>query len=130
VLQTTKIRTRLSHDLGIESSAAQKMGLPYGSTIPWIAEIPDFGAHIEQGLGGFPGEFEVPDLMGDHQFDRTLMIQKMSGDTGLSQRAIKRWLSQKEVELHHAGGTIIQIVPKKIHGLRYSGSARQLRKRK
>ncbi|QNA82920.1 LysM peptidoglycan-binding domain-containing protein [Sphingomonas sp. So64.6b] len=111
----------------LSDNAAANMGLPRGSTIPWKEGVPDFGAHVVPGPGGLPGKFEVPGLTGDHGADRTLMLQQMSRETGLSQRAIQRWLSTENVALHHAGGDAVQIVPEAVHGLHHSGGAQQLR---
>ncbi len=111
----------------LSDNAAAKMGLPIGSTIPWKKGIPDFAAHVVPGPQEYPGEFDVPGLIGDHNVDRSLILQKISNDTGLSKREIQRWLTVNDVRLHHLGGNTVQKVPKKIHDLHHSGGAQQLR---
>jgi hypothetical protein len=111
----------------LSDNAATAMGLPRGSVVPWREGIPDFGSYTVQGPEGIPGTFNVRGLVGDAATDRQLIIKQMASESGLSQRAIQRWLSKNDVNLHHAGGDAVQIVPSRVHSLHHSGGAQQLR---
>ena len=111
----------------LTDEAADALGLSRGSTIPWQQGIPNFAAHAVPGPGGLPSSFDVPGLTGNHAADRTLMLQHMSANTGMTQREIQRWLSTNNVRLHHSGGDAVQIVPANVHSLHHSGGAQQLR---
>jgi hypothetical protein len=111
----------------LADDAAAAMGVPRGTSVPWREGIPDFGAHAVPGPGGIPSTFSVPGLTGAHAADRTLMLQQMAAQSGMSQRAVQQWLSTNNVRLHHSGGQAVQIVPAPIHGLHHSGGAQQLR---
>ncbi len=111
----------------LSAEAADAMGLPRGSSIPWRKGIPDFHDYAVSGPGGIPSSFSVPGLAGEHAADRILILQYMAAKSGMSQREIKRWLSTNNVRLHHVGGDAVQIVPANVHSLHHSGGAQQLR---
>lgn len=111
----------------LSDDAAAAMGLPRGATVPWREGIPDFSAYAVPGPAGVPSTFSVAGLTGAHGADRTLMLQKLAAQSGMSQRALKQWLAAKNVRLHHAGGEAVQIVPAPIHSLHHTGGAQQLR---
>jgi hypothetical protein len=111
----------------LSDDAATAMMLPRGTSIPWREGIPDFGDHVIPGPAGIPGTFNVSGLTGAHAADRTLMLQSIASQSGISQRAVQQWLSANNARLHHSGGEAVQIVPARIHGLHHSGGAQQLR---
>ena len=114
-------------DFAISDGAADAMGIPRGSCVPWREGVPDFGSFTVSGPHGMSGTLKVRGLTGNHTADRALIIRNMSAVTGMSSRSVRRWLSDQKVNLHHAGGDTIQIVPASIHRLHHSGAAQQLR---
>jgi hypothetical protein len=111
----------------ISDEMAGAMGVPHGSVVPWREGIPDLSNYSVPGPNGIPSTFSVPGLKGD-KGDRALMLRHMATTTGMSQPAIKEWLTTNKVRLHHAGGDAVQIVPLRIHALlHHSGGALQLR---
>lgn len=111
----------------LSDDAAQSMGLPTGSTVPWREGIPDFSAYAVPGPAGISSTFEVPGLTGVHGTDRAIILRHMANQTGMSQRAIEQWQRTNKIVLHHAGGQTIQIVPTIVHLLHHTGGAQQLR---
>ena len=117
-------------DFALSDVQADEMGLPRGTTIPWVRGIPDFRAHAVPGTNGFPAIFNVPGLTGIHDVDKRKMIRYITEQTGMTPAAVKEWLADSPVELHHSGGDSGQIVPEKVHWLHHSGGSLELRQRK
>jgi len=111
----------------VSDDKADAMGIPHGSTIPWIKGIPDFGTHAVLGPNGSPGTYTVQGLNGNHDADRITIIRHLARENALTQRQIKAWLKKSRIRLYHSGGNNVQNVPKTIHDLHHSGSAQELR---
>jgi len=113
----------------VADDAADAMGIPRGSVIPWKQGTPDFGRFAIPGPGGVTRSFPVRGLTGEQRADRILAIKQMALQSNMSQRGIE-WLAKNEASLHHAGGETIQIVPTKVHSyLHHQGGAAEARRR-
>ena len=74
-----------------------------------------------------PSTFDVPGLTGAHKVDQPMIRRYIAEQTGISGRAVGRWMSLNEVSMHHFQGNQIQLVPNRIHDLHHTGSASVLR---
>jgi hypothetical protein len=113
----------------VSDSKADLMGLPRGTSIPWIRGIPDFSDHSVPGPNGCQSVFDVPDMTGDHRKDKILMVRHLAAISNSTPSEVRLWLSENSVVLHHSGGFTVQIVPFVIHKLHHSGAALDLRSR-
>ena len=72
-------------------------------------------------------EFPVSGMNGTVA-DFPLIHQKLAALRGLpNQTAARAWLKQQNLSPHHAGGDLIQLVPRKLHGIDHMGGSWQLR---
>jgi hypothetical protein len=95
------------------------LGLSPGDKIPWVNGTPDFGQ--------FGESVRVNGLTGDPLLDRNLAISELSSEKGISETAVRKWLTQNELRLHHFSDDIMQVVPAKLHRIPHQGSASELR---
>jgi hypothetical protein len=98
----------------------EALGVPPGTRIPFRRGFIDLSAWAQD-------EFHVSGMKGTRA-DFPLIHQKLAGRLGLpNQTAAKAWLQQQGLSPHHAGGDLIQLVPRKLHGIDHMGGSWQLR---
>jgi hypothetical protein len=99
-----------------------EFGLAADARIPFRNGYPDFSEWSR-------GTLEVPGLTGSHNHDWPLICEQLAREKQLpSISAARRWLQQRHVALHHAGGNTVQLVPLDLHdGIRHTGGAWELR---
>jgi hypothetical protein len=107
----------------------QALGLPAGTRIPFRNGYPDFS----QWQRGNP--LNVPGLNGVHGNDMPAIHREIARRNGWLNRdgtpnaaAAQRWLAQQRLTPHHAGGDVVQLIPRDLHeGVRHTGGAWELR---
>jgi RHS repeat-associated protein len=102
-------------------------GLQVGETIPFVGGRPDFSQFAVPINGpGSDTSFEVPDLgtgaTARATPDRQAMVRRLATLRGQTQAQTIDWLSENRYELHHAGGTRTQILPRRINGIPHTGA--------
>ncbi|WP_298333308.1 LysM peptidoglycan-binding domain-containing protein [uncultured Erythrobacter sp.] len=115
-------------DFRLSDALASRLNLPTGTVVPWRRGVPDFSAFAVPGPKDHPKAFSVQGMTGVRRRDDRQIIAHISSQTGMSRQSVKDWRSLNQVEFHHAGGDLVQIVPFHIHrGLHHSGGAADLR---
>ncbi|MBY0232959.1 MAG: HNH endonuclease [Gemmataceae bacterium] len=83
-------------------------------------------------------ELRVRGLTGDHAKDRGIMMRHIARVNGWYTRdgrpatgRVEAWLRKEKLDMHHAAGTKVLLVPSKLHGgIPHTGSASDLRSKR
>ena len=102
-------------------------GLERGESIPFREGVPDLSSWAVQTPSGQRGLLEVPGLSGG-KGDTDLVIEQLAKQEGMSEPAVKQWLADNDLRIHHFGGNEVQIVRERLHGaLHHQGGSSELR---
>ena len=103
-------------------------GLERGAKIPFREGVPDLSQWAVQTPSGRKGLLAVPGLSG--KGDTALAIKQLAKQEGMTEAAVRQWLDDNDLVIHHFGGDEVQIVPERLHGaLHHQGGASELRTR-
>lgn len=102
-------------------------GLKPGQAIPFRQGVPDFRGFAHPMPSGRPGVFEVPGLTGNPKGDYNAAVAHIAKQEGMSQSAVREWLDENSLRIHHYKGDEVQLVPGELHKVAHQGGALELR---
>jgi hypothetical protein len=122
---------RGNSDFILNDATARALGLPVGTRVTFVNGRPDLSPFLVNGPSNVPGSgtFHVPGLTGDPTGDQRLIRGQMARELNWTVRDVDRWLGGATITPHHAGGTLVQLIPTNIHEMiRHTGGAADLRR--
>lgn len=108
---------------GLADELADKVGVPRGTAINFVEGSPDFSPFVKPTPARTSGSFSVEGLVYQHKKDARTIVKQLAQESGMTQLAVRKWLAQQDVRMHHFKDDIIQLTPTKLHtGVHHTGS--------
>jgi hypothetical protein len=102
-------------------------GLDHEGSVPFRQGVPDFTEHAIETPAGNPGIIEVEGLGHNRKYDVDLTIKSLAEREYLDEAAVKNWLKENRIDLHHFSGNEMQLVPERLHrALGHQGSWKEM----
>jgi len=99
----------------LSDDVAKKAGVASGTRIRFVKGKPDFAPFVKNTPAGTSGVFEVPGLVFEHTKDADIIRKYLAQEAGMTPNAVRKWLRQNKLSMHHFRGRIIQLVPERLH---------------
>jgi len=100
----------------------QRYGLKSGEGVPFVRGKPKFDAWEVD-------KVRVPGMTGDPTGDYNKAVAALAKKRGMTQKAVKSWLKEEKLRLHHKSPATMQVLPADVHSLPHRGAASELRNR-
>ena len=99
-------------------------GMERGQSVLFRNGVPDLSHYAVTTPGGHPGTIDVPGLtLSNRALDRMLTVEAIARRENWPVDQVYAWLAQGRFRLHHVQGTVMQIVPNRMHdALGHQGS--------
>lgn len=110
-----------------ERSCPVRPDLKPGQAVPFRQGVPDFTEYAHATPRGKPGVFEVPGLTGNPKGDYNAAVAKIAEQEGMTKKAVREWLDENALQIHHYKGDEMQLVPADLHKVAHQGGASELR---
>lgn len=112
----------------LNDETADLLGLAQGTSVNFKKGRVDFSPFSQRNL-------RVKNLTGDHSVDIPLIhehlaqrLKLLKSDGSPNAAAAERYLSQRNLSPHHAGGSLVQLIDTQLHRtIRHTGGAYDLR---